>query len=165
MKKKIWAPWRMEYIIKASKDDGKCLFCSLLKQKTSKKNLVVYYSKHSLVMMNRYPYNNGHLMVVPKKHTRDFEGLTKAENEDLHETLRLSLRVIDKVYKPQGCNVGMNLGRAAGAGIDSHIHYHVVPRWNGDTNFMPVIGEVKVISEHILDSYDRVVKAFKEVSK
>ncbi len=165
MKNKMWAPWRMEYITKAAKDDGKCLFCKVLKQKASKNNLVVYSSKHSLVMMNRYPYNNGHLMVVPKNHTSNYDGLSKTENDDLHETLRLSIRVINKVYKPQGCNVGMNIGRVAGAGIDSHIHYHVVPRWNGDTNFMPVIGEVKVISEHILGSYDRVAKAFKEVSK
>jgi len=162
IKEKIWAPWRMEYITKAIKKDGECLFCKLAKAKFSKKNLLVHTSKHSFVVMNKYPYNNGHLMVVPKRHTKDFEGLSKEEHQDLHLLLKLAIRVVSKVYDPQGCNIGMNMGRAAGAGIDAHIHYHVVPRWNGDTNFMPVIGEVKVISEHIMDSYDRIYKAFKE---
>ena len=155
----------MEYITKEIKKDGECLFCKLAKAKPSKKNLLVYTSKHSLVVMNKYPYNNGHIMVVPKKHTKDFEGLNKEEILDLNLLLKFAIKILSKVYNPQGFNVGMNMGRAAGAGIDTHIHYHIVPRWNGDTNFMPVVGEVKVISEHIMDSYDRIYKAFKEEKK
>ena len=165
MKQRIWAPWRMEYITKAIKGEKSCLFCKLSKAKPNKKDLLVYTSKHSMVVMNKYPYNNGHIMVVPKKHGADFNGLSKAEFEDLNELLKLAIKVISKVYNPQGCNIGMNMGRASGAGIDTHIHYHIVPRWNGDTNFMPVIAEVKVISEHIMDSYDRISKAFKEEKK
>ena len=163
IKKKLWAPWRMEYITKAIKEDKEYLFCRVLKQKASKDNLVVYTSKHSMVMMNRYPYNNGHLMVIPKKHTKNLDGLSKEQSNDLHETLRLAVKVVYHAYDPQGCNIGMNMGRAAGAGIDAHIHYHIVPRWNGDTNFMPIIGELKVISEHLLNTYDRIKRAFKEV--
>ncbi len=165
MKEKIWAPWRMEYVTKATKKDDKCLFCKLAKMKPSKKDLLVYASKYSLVVMNKYPYNNGHVMVIPKKHTKDFDGLSKEEYLDLHLLLKLAIKTLSKVYTPQGFNVGMNMGRAAGAGIDAHIHYHIVPRWNGDTNFMPVVGEVKVISEHIMNSYDRIYKAFKEDKK
>jgi ATP adenylyltransferase len=112
--------------------------------------------------MNKYPYNNGHIMVVPKKHTGDPCKLSKEQYADLSELLRKALSVVGEVYKPQGFNLGMNLGKAAGAGIDAHIHYHIVPRWNGDTNFMPVVGEVKIISEHILESYSRIVEVFKK---
>lgn len=129
--------------------------------KPSKKDLLLYFTEHSFVVMNKYPYNNGHIMVVPKKHTDSPEKLSEQEYTDLSKVLKLSLSVIKAVYNPQGCNIGMNLGKVAGAGVDEHIHYHIVPRWNGDTNFMPVFTEVKVIPEHIETSYDRILEGFK----
>ncbi|MFH1223419.1 MAG: HIT domain-containing protein [Pseudomonadota bacterium] len=163
---KIWAPWRGEYIQNSLKQNpDECLFCELLKQKPSKENLVIHNSKDGLVVLNKYPYNSGHIMVVPKKHADSFDKLNDEEYKSLSNLLKLSVKVIYNVYEPQGCNVGMNLGRAAGAGIASHIHYHVVPRWNGDMNFMPVISEVKIISEHLLTAYEKIAKGFLEVQK
>ena len=165
MKERIWAPWRGEYIIEANKPKTKCFLCDLVELKPAVDNLVVYNTASSFVVLNKFPYNNGHIMVVPKKHVETFDKLSDIEYSDLAELLKLSVRVINNVYEPQGCNIGMNLGKVAGAGIDDHIHYHIVPRWNGDTNFMPVFTDVKVISEHIATSYDKIMKGFKEVSK
>ncbi len=162
MKQRIWAPWRGDYIIEANKPQSSCLFCDLLGKTPSKENLVVFFSEHSFVVLNKFPYNNGHIMIVPKKHVDSPEKLLKEEYADLCELLNLSLKVIKTVYSPQGCNIGMNLGKVAGAGIDDHIHYHLVPRWNGDTNFMPVFTEVKVIPEHIETSYGRILEGFKK---
>ena len=165
MKERIWAPWRGEYIVEANKPRGKCFFCDLVSVKPSSENLMVYSTNSSFVVLNKFPYNNGHIMVVPKKHVENFDKLSAPEYRDLADLLKLSLRVINNVFSPQGCNVGMNLGKAAGAGIDDHIHYHIVPRWNGDTNFMPLFTDVKVISEHITASYDKILKGFTEVSR
>ncbi len=161
---RVWAPWRGEYIKQIS-DDSTCIFCDFLKSKSDKENLVLYKNEFGLVMMNKYPYNNGHIMVTPARHTNKFEALTEKEYQGFSELLRLSVKVLERVYAPQGINIGMNLGRAAGAGIDSHIHYHLVPRWNGDTNFMPILAETKIISEHLAETYDRLSKGFKEVVK
>jgi len=162
MKKKkeienLWAPWRMEYIL--SFKDGKqpsCIFCERFPQKNDKKNLILYRDKYSFIIINRFPYNSGHLMVVPYRHTGNFQEITAEENLELMKILQLSQKVLSEVMKPQGYNIGMNLNRVGGAGIDDHIHWHIVPRWNGDTNFMPVIGETKVISEALDKTYDKL---------
>ena len=161
---RFWTPWRGEYIEKSitETNDG-CVLCDLVDVEPSKSNLVVYSNKVSYVVMNKYPYNNGHVMIVPNKHVDSFEQLSDEEYQNLAMLLKKTIKVIQNVYSPQGCNVGLNLGRAAGAGLHEHIHYHVVPRWNGDTNFMPVFSEVKVISEHIHSTYDKLYKEFKEV--
>lgn len=163
---RMWAPWRGEYITNPlSMHPDKCIFCELSSLEPSKENLVVYNGKEGFVVMNKYPYNNGHIMVIPKKHADSFDKLSDQEYNSLSKLLKLSVKVIHHVYKPQGCNIGMNIGRASGAGVDSHIHYHIVPRWNGDTNFMPLLSEVKIISEHILTTYDKLIKGFSEVLK
>lgn len=165
MKERIWAPWRGDYITTANATNTPCFLCELAKSSPSQKNLLLYSTTNSIVVMNKYPYNNGHIMVVPKKHVSSFENLSDNEYKDLSDLLKLSTKVINNVFNPQGCNIGMNLGKTAGAGLDDHIHYHIVPRWNGDTNFMPVFTDIKVISEHITVSYDRILKGFTEVYK
>jgi ATP adenylyltransferase len=164
-KERMWAPWRGNYILEANKPQKNCLFCEMGKKKESKQDLLLYFSEFSFVIMNKFPYNNGHIMVVPKKHADSPEKLSEQEYLDLSKVLKLSLNVIKNVYNPQGCNIGMNLGKVAGAGIDEHIHYHIVPRWNGDTNFLPVFTEVKVIPEHIETSYDRILEGFRKTIK
>lgn len=157
--KSIWAPWRMTYI-----EDGKkegCIFCDKLKGKDARSNLVLTETVHSVVMLNKYPYNNGHLLLAPKRHESQLSRLAAEEYQDLCEALRSSVDILLKVLKPEGLNLGMNLGRCAGAGVEDHLHWHVVPRWEGDTNFMPVVGEVRVIPQHLLESYDRLSPFFK----
>lgn len=157
----LWAPWRME-LIKAEKPKG-CIFCDFPAQsgaEAERQNLVLGRSALSFVMLNKFPYNSGHLMVVPRRHTADFASLQPEELADLHRLVQLSVRVLAESYRPEGMNVGMNLGAAAGAGIVDHLHYHLVPRWGGDTNFMPVLGETKVIIEHLLSAYDRLRPLF-----
>jgi len=161
----LWAPWRMEYISKEKEGKSKpCIFCHRIKQKTDRKNLILYRGKEAFIIMNRYPYNNGHVMVVPYRHTGDITDLHSHENDELFQIIRLTIHALDEVMKPHGYNIGMNLGRVAGAGIEDHLHYHVVPRWNGDTNFMPVLTDTKVISEALDKSYRKLVKVLKKIS-
>lgn len=161
--KALWAPWRMAYIEEGSKQQG-CIFCDKLSAADGRSSLVLAQTAHSLVMLNKYPYNSGHLLLAPKKHTNQLSALMREEYEDLCESLRLSVDIVLKALKPGGINLGMNLGRCAGAGVEEHLHWHVVPRWDGDTNFMPVVGEAKVISQHLLESYDRLRPFFKDLS-
>ena len=161
--KALWAPWRMAYIEEGSKKPG-CIFCDKLAAADGRANLVLAQTAHSLVMLNKYPYNSGHLLLAPKKHTNQLSALLREEYEDLCGSLRLSVDIVLKALKPGGINLGMNLGRCAGAGVEDHLHWHVVPRWDGDTNFMPVVGEAKVISQHLLESYDRLSPFFKDLS-
>jgi ATP adenylyltransferase len=157
----LWAPWRMEFI-KGEKPQG-CIFCDFPAQtgaEADRKNLILGRSPSSFAIFNKYPYNSGHLMIIPRRHTADFPSLSKAESEDLHGLLALAVRLLNQELKPDGMNIGMNLGRAAGAGIADHLHYHIVPRWNGDTNFMPVVSETKVIVEHLSATYDRLRPLF-----
>lgn len=158
--KKLWAPWRLSYIIGAK--DGECVFCVSPSNDPAedKKWLVLHRGKHCYVIMNLYPYNNGHCMVVPYKHTGDLCDLDNDELLELMQLTQLTIRVFKNVFRPEGFNTGFNLGRAAGAGISQHIHFHVLPRWNGDTNFMPVLGETRVISEHISSTYDKLKAEF-----
>ena len=151
----LWAPWRREFI-DAPREEG-CIFCDLPAQagpEADRKNLILGRSARSFAILNRFPYNNGHLMVVPSRHTADFPGLEPEELADLHHLLQISLRVVGDVYKPQGANLGMNLGLDAGAGIEDHLHWHVVPRWRGDTNFMPVVSNTKVMIETLQQTWD-----------
>ncbi|HEX9577905.1 MAG TPA: HIT domain-containing protein [Myxococcales bacterium] len=155
----LWAPWRMELIAKGEEPKG-CIFCDLPRSSRDRENLILGRTGRTFAILNRYPYNNGHLMVVPRSHTAELMGLPAGENEELAEMLRVAVRILGKAYAAQGYNLGMNLGRVAGAGIADHLHWHVVPRWNGDTNFMPVLGDTKVMIEHLQASWDRLRPLF-----
>src|SRR5262249_25610706 len=144
----LWAPWRMELIEKGGGHTG-CIFCDLPKAADDRQNLILGRTRHCFAILNKFPYNNGHLMVVPRAHLADLEQLPREENDELSHMLRVAVRLLGRAYGAQGYNLGMNLGRVAGAGIADHLHWHVVPRWNGDTNFMPVVGETKVMIEHL----------------
>ena len=158
----LWAPWRMAYIDDGAKELG-CIFCTKYQQSDLKAGLVLTHSRHTVVMMNKYPYNNGHLLVAPKHHESSLANLTPEEYADLSEVLRRAVEIIKEVYNPGGVNVGMNLGKCAGAGIDDHLHWHIVPRWDGDTNFMPVVSETRVMPQHLATSYDRLVGHFQKL--
>lgn len=159
--KQIWAPWRMTYIEHGSKEEG-CVFCGKLKRVDARESLVLAETAHSVVMLNKYPYNNGHLLLAPKRHERELSKLMADEYRDLNQALKQTVNIVFSVLKPGGVNVGMNLGKCAGAGVEDHLHWHVVPRWEGDTNFMPVVGETRVMPQHLLDSYDRLCPHFKD---
>ena len=155
----LWAPWRMEYILSENKE-GDCIFCPGSDRKQDKERLILYVGELSMVMMNRYPYINGHLLVAPVRHLPDLESLSDEEGEDILKTVNFSIGVIKKVMKPEGFNVGLNLGRVAGAGVEEHMHFHIVPRWNGDTNYMTVLGEVRVIPDHIESTFQTLLPYF-----
>jgi ATP adenylyltransferase len=144
--KYLWAPWRMNYIL-GDKKRG-CFFCQKLKEKKNLKNLILYQGEYVFVIMNKYPYTNGHLMVAPKRHCLNLEQLDANELRELFELLKTSMRVLKTSLRPHGFNIGMNIGKIGGAG-ENHLHLHIVPRWAGDTNFMPVIGETKIIPEYL----------------
>jgi ATP adenylyltransferase len=160
MDKPLWAPWRMEYI-DAPKPAG-CIFCDYPAADPSedRKNLLVHRAEHAITLLNRFPYNSGHVMVIPRVHVADLGALEPAAFVGLHEELRRAVAVLRAVYQPDAMNIGMNLGRAAGAGIADHLHYHVVPRWGGDTNFMPVLADTKVLVEHLDKTFERVRAGF-----
>lgn len=156
--KAIWAPWRMEYIL--SEKDKDCLFCVKPNEKSDRDNLILYRDKNVYVIMNKYPYNNGHLMVVPYFHTSSFDGLSDNVLFDIIRITKYSVDCLRNAFHPEGFNVGINIGAPAGAGIEEHIHVHIVPRWAGDTNFMTAVGEVKVIPEHLLETYNKLYPIF-----
>ena len=159
----LWSPWRSKYIesFKNENEKGSCIFCEVLdKEITDDNNLLVTKSSLTITMLNLYPYNNGHLMIIPKRHVGKLDDLSKEESLAIMEEIKFAQQALTKVYQPHGFNVGANLGRASGAGIEDHIHFHIVPRWNGDTNFMPVLGEVKVISQDLLESKHKLIKAY-----
>lgn len=158
----LWAPWRMEFIASGTSAPG-CIFCDFPARtgaEADRENLILGRTARSFVIFNKYPYNSGHLMVVPRRHTADFPSLSGEDSLDLHELMGLTVRLLKEQLKPDGFNLGMNLGRCAGAGIADHLHYHVIPRWNGDTNFMPVVTQTKVIVEHLKVSYDKLRPVF-----
>ncbi|MCB2228474.1 MAG: HIT domain-containing protein [Desulfarculaceae bacterium] len=157
----LWAPWRMTYILDEDKPEG-CIFC-LAGDGKGADDLVLGVGEHSLVMMNKYPYNNGHLLVAPRRHLPGLDQLSPEEMADLLATVRLSVQALREIMHPEGFNVGLNLGRVAGAGIEEHMHFHVVPRWGGDTNFMTVFGEVRVIPEHIRATYENLRPYFADL--
>jgi ATP adenylyltransferase len=158
----LWAPWRMEYI-REEKEEG-CIFCTKPMEQNDERNLILVRTARSFVMMNRYPYNNGHLMVVPTRHSTDLQDLNALEFQDLFELMRTCVRVLKIAIAPHGFNIGFNLGTAGGAG-EAHLHLHIVPRWTGDTNFMPVIAETRIIPEYLRDTFRKLRSLFDDQLK
>ncbi|MCS7254036.1 MAG: HIT domain-containing protein [Armatimonadota bacterium] len=153
----IWAPWRMQYVMTATSEaKGECIFCEKPSEQRDVENYIVARLKHTFVVLNIYPYNNGHLMVVPYRHVAWLSQLSEDELYELIFAVRLCEEALNELMHPDGFNMGLNLGRAAGAGIDQHLHIHIVPRWSGDTNFMPVIANTKVIPELLERTYARL---------
>ena len=158
MTDRLWSPWRMEYIL-SDKDGGRCVFCEKRDDDHDEENLILLRGNHAFVILNRYPYNSGHLMVVPNAHVSSTEDL---EPEVLTELMVLTNRVVRllrEVMSPEAFNIGINLGNAAGAGIEDHVHIHIVPRWVGDTNFMPVLGQTRVVPELLAETYAKLREA------
>jgi ATP adenylyltransferase len=153
----LWAPWRIAYI-KNAKQEKECLFCRVHRSKNDVKNFVYLRLRSAFGILNLYPYNNGHVMIAPSKHVKSLADLSDNELCDIMACAKKTTAAIDKILKPEGYNIGINMGRAAGAGIDNHLHIHIVPRWNGDTNFMPVLTGTKVISQSLSDLYGRLVQ-------
>jgi ATP adenylyltransferase len=151
----------MEYILNNDKEPG-CIFCPPSKDHL-KERLILYWGETTRVLMNKYPYNNGHLLVAPVRHSPTLDTLSSPELADLLGMVRQSISILKQVINPEGFNVGLNLGRVAGAGIADHLHFHIVPRWNGDTNFMAVVGDLRVIPEHLDETYDHLVSRFQAV--
>jgi ATP adenylyltransferase len=154
----------MEYILSTQEEDQECIFCEKPKEKDDKANLIVHRSDLSFVIMNKYPYNNGHVMVVPYVHESDYLNLSDDIMIDMQHLIQLSIKALNKTMHPHGLNIGINLGRTAGAGIDEHLHYHLVPRWNGDTNYMPILTGTKVVSESLTDSWEKLHSAFQKLT-
>jgi ATP adenylyltransferase len=156
--KTMWAPWRMEYIL-GEKDKG-CIFCKALSEED---DLTLFKGKSTMVVMNKYPYINGHLLVAPSRHLSSLEQLSKSEMGVLLETVEKSVGILKKVMNPDGFNVGLNLGKVAGAGVEEHLHFHIVPRWFGDTNALTVFADVRVIPEHIQTTCSNLRPYFNEI--
>ena len=154
---RLWAPWRIKYIIKMSSMKG-CIFCSKPKARNDRKNYIVGRTRHSFSILNLYPYNNGHMMIVPYRHVDSLTKLNKEEIADLIDLLNRTQELLSDTMNPDGFNIGINVGKAAGAGVKDHIHIHIVPRWAGDANFMSVSASTKVISESLGALYRKLIK-------
>lgn len=162
--KRLWTPWRMSYLKgPKSPEPGGCIFCDKISAgvEHDRENYVLLRGEHAFMMLNLYPYTNGHLMVAPYAHTGDLTLLDSAAQCEMLQFVSRGIRALRETMNPQGFNVGANLGRVAGAGVEDHVHFHVVPRWNGDTNFMPVLAEVRMIPELLPETYDNLVRALK----
>jgi len=159
---RIWSPWRHAYVTRSEEPPG-CVFC-IARTIGEGQQLIVHEGTLAYVILNKFPYNAGHLMVVPHRHVAQLSGLEDSELSEMAKLTQLSERVLTDAYSPQGINVGMNLGRPAGAGIVDHLHIHLVPRWNGDTNFMTVVGEVRVLPEELPATAQRLRPVFKKLS-
>lgn len=155
----LWSPWRMEYILTPKSEEG-CIFCNALKQPDGPENLIVYRGSQAFVMLNRFPYTSGHLMIVPYIHAPSLELLDDGSRADIMNLSARAIEVLKGLYAPQGFNLGMNIGNAAGAGVTEHVHLHVVPRWVGDTNFMSSISQTRVLPELLEETYRRVKEAW-----
>ena len=156
--KTMWAPWRIEYILKGKED--RCIFCAAL---ADQDDLTLFKGRVTMVTMNKFPYINGHLLVAPIRHIAALDQLDKSEMGDLLATVAQSVGILKTVMKPDGFNVGLNLGKVAGAGVEEHLHFHIVPRWFGDTNALTVFSEVRVIPEHLKATYKNLKKHFKKI--
>lgn len=154
----LWAPWRIKYIL--NKKPRCCIFCYKKTKNYKRKNLILHESTYGMVIMNKYPYAPGHLMVIPKRHLKDLSELSRDEIVDLFDLIKLAMNALRKALKPHGFNLGANLGKIAGAGADGHLHFHIVARWKGDANFMPIIGKTNVISEQLERTYERLLPHF-----
>ncbi|MFI5262925.1 MAG: HIT family protein [Candidatus Kapaibacterium sp.] len=162
---RLYSPWRSKYIESfkihsTEKVEDPCIFCSALKNANDKERLVVYRGTLAFVIMNLYPYNSGHMMIVPERHTSDFGSLTSDEHAECSKLLQTAQQALQDMSRPHGYNIGMNLGKAGGAGIEDHLHWHIVPRWNGDTNFMPTIADIKMVSEDMERQWEVLHKFF-----
>ncbi len=156
----VWAPWRMDYILSADEMPS-CIFC-FDSEEIDKERLLLYIDNDISIIMNKFPYNGGHLLISPRKHTNRFEELSDNECLRMTRELERSMKILNNTMEPHGFNVGINVGRVAGAGVEEHLHYHLVPRWNGDTNFMPVVADTKVMPEHIRETYEKLLPHFQE---
>lgn len=157
----IATPWREEYVKKVFKMKG-CIFCQALKQKNDRKCFILYRGKHNFILLNKYPYTPGHLMIAPNEHLDSIVSAEKESTEEMIELLKKCLRILKEQYNPQGFNTGMNIGHSAGAGVADHYHLHIIPRWVGDSNFMPLIGKTKVVLQDLYTTYDRLLPHFKD---
>ena len=155
--KRLFTPWRMKYI-NTNKTNDECVFCSVIEHEDDQKNLIVHRGEKAFVILNRYPYTTGHLMVIPYSHKEALSDLDPDTRAEMMELVNRSTVLIKQVYKPEGFNIGINMGEAAGAGIAAHIHIHVVPRWIGDTNFIPVTADTRLIPEDLDVTYKRITK-------
>jgi ATP adenylyltransferase len=163
---RLWAPWRLAYVSRGASKKGSCFLCEALSAKNDKKHFIVERTKHSFSVLNLFPYNNGHVLVVPRRHVADIEKLRAGELADLMSLVIVTKRRLEGILKPHGFNIGINCGEAAGAGVPGHIHIHIVPRWNADTNFMPIFSDTKVISDSLETLYQRICTSKKKkVSK
>jgi ATP adenylyltransferase len=156
---RIWAPWRAQYVRDAASETqppSVCFLCQALAGDDDRRNLIVLREANSFVVLNRYPYNNGHLLVAPRKHRGTLAELSGADLFEPIDTIRKMTAVLDRMFQPQGYNIGLNLGKAAGAGLPCHLHWHIVPRWDGDTNFMPILADTKVLIESLQELFDRI---------
>jgi len=156
----IWAPWRMEYVLKEKKNG--CVFCEEIQREDGFENLIIHRAQYSFVILNRYPYTSGHMMVVPYLHKANLEDLTAEIRSEMIELSSRVIQVLRKAYQPQGFNLGINMGEVAGAGVLDHVHLHVLPRWGGDTSFLSSLAETRVLPELLRETYTRVSKAWKE---
>ena len=161
--KKLWAPWRMQYI-KSERDNG-CVFCDKIKSKNDRDSLILYRGSFSFIIMNLFPYNNGHIMILPYLHTAKPQDLDKKTKLEILNLCDKSMDIITLNMNPEGFNFGANFGKSAGAGIAQHLHYHLVPRWNGDTNFMPVLNETKTIIQDLKETYDSINDQFTKINE
>ncbi len=152
--KRLWTPWRMEYIQSPKQDS--CVFCQALERQDGQENLIIFRGKTAFVTLNAFPYTSGHMMVLPYTHVRNLTDLDSETRAEMMELTTKTAQVLEKVYQAEGFNVGINLGEAAGAGIEEHIHIHVVPRWVGDTNFMAAVGETRMLPEELHETYRRI---------
>ena len=159
---RIWAPWRIDYILGKEKEAG-CIFCDKPQSELDEETLIVHRSDGAYTIMNKYPYNNGHLLVVPYRHVSEICDLEVEENSLLIQEVCKAIQALKKVMRPDGFNIGINLGIIAGAGIAEHVHYHIVPRWAGDTNMMPVLADVRIIPEHLRQTREKLARAFKKL--
>jgi len=150
----IWAPWRIQYI-QMEKPEG-CILCEKPRQNNDAQNYILYRGTKNFVILNSYPYNPGHLMIAPYRHVASLDGLNEGELHEHFEIVSRSVKLLREVFNPGGFNIGINIGKVAGAGIDEHVHTHVVPRWQGDTNFMPVIADVRVVPEALADTFNKL---------
>ncbi len=157
--KQLWSPWRMTYIENHEKEDG-CVFCKAQANADSAENLIAFRGQNAYVILNRYPYTSGHLMVIPFEHKPNLEELNAETRAEMMELTSRSTTILRKIYKTESFNVGANIGEAAGAGVLGHVHIHIVPRWAGDTNFMSSVGETRVLPEALEDTYKRVKEMF-----
>jgi ATP adenylyltransferase len=160
---RLWAPWRLSYVTATPAPAADCIFCDA--HLAPAPELLLLRGRHSFVILNLYPYNNGHLMVVPNRHLSTLEALTRDEQAELMQLARLSEMALNEAYRPHGINVGINLGKAAGAGIENHLHIHLVPRWSGDTNFMTAVGETRVLPEDLAATTARLKPIFKKLAE